>query len=129
SIASRSFPSPAVSWRRRSMHMATEVVSRSKSRTWQGFWQLADPKVWVASTVPMLVAATLAYRDLGFVHLGWLLAVAIGVYLIEIGKNAVNEVVDFQSGADRFVAPEDRTPFSGGKKTLTEGRLTTGEAT
>lgn len=89
---------------------------REKERVWQGFWQLADPKIWIASTVPMLVAAALAYGNTGRFHPGWFLLSAVGIYLIETGKNAINEYVDYKSGADRNVTPENRTPFSGGKK-------------
>lgn len=96
-------------------------------RIWKGFWQLADPKVWLASTVPMLVATALAWRDTGRIPVLWLVAAVVGVYLIEIGKNAVNEFVDYQSGVDRFVEPGKRTPFSGGKKTIVDGLLTVRE--
>ena len=34
-------------------------------RLWGGFWQLADPKIWIASTVPMLVGASLSYSVTG----------------------------------------------------------------
>lgn len=98
------------------------------SRRWRGLVQLADPKIWVASTVPMLVAAALAYADTGTFALGWFLLTLAGIYAVETGKNAANEVVDWQSGADRLVAPEDRTPFSGGKKTITGGLLSEKEA-
>jgi 1,4-dihydroxy-2-naphthoate octaprenyltransferase len=100
---------------------------REKERVWQGFWQLADPKIWIASTVPMLVAAALAYGNTGRFHPGWFLLSAVGIYLIETGKNAINEYVDYKSGADRNVTPENRTPFSGGKKTIVDGKLTLGE--
>ena len=98
------------------------------ARLWQGFWQLADPKIWIASTVPMLVGSALAYGLTGAFSLYWFAAALLGIYLIEIGKNAVNEVVDYQSGVDRFVTPEERTPFSGGKKTIVDGLLTVSEA-
>lgn len=51
----------------------------------------------------------------------------VGIYFIEIGKNAVNECVDFNSGVDRLVTPDHRTPFSGGKKTLVDGALSAGQ--
>lgn len=92
-------------------------------RLWQGFWQLADPKIWIASTVPMLVAVALAYAKTGSLDWGWLAIAFVGVYLIEIGKNAVNEFFDFLSGADRYVVGDQRTPFSGGKKTIIQGKL------
>lgn len=95
---------------------------------WKGFWQLADPKIWIASTVPMLVGSALAYGLTGSFNLYWFLAALTGIYWIEIGKNAVNEVVDYQSGVDRYVTPEQRTPFSGGKKTIVDGLLTIAQA-
>ncbi|CCJ32934.1 prenyltransferase [Caloramator australicus] len=98
------------------------------SRFWKGFWQLADPKIWIASTIPMLVGATFAYVNEKSFNFLWFLLALIGVYLIEIGKNAVNEVVDYITGADRFVTQDKRTPFSGGKKTIVDGVLTLEEA-
>lgn len=95
---------------------------------WQGFWQLADPKIWIASTVPMMVGITLAYSLEGKFNFYWTFWMVIGIYLIEIGKNAINEVIDYNSGVDRFVKAENRTPFSGGKKTIVEGKLSINEA-
>lgn len=96
-------------------------------RRWHGFWQLADPKIWVASTVPMLVATALAYAHTGNVDLPWFFIALAGIYLIEIGKNAVNEFVDYWTGVDRYVTADKRNPFSGGKKTIVDGKLTMGE--
>ncbi|CAM4053020.1 prenyltransferase [Cohnella lubricantis] len=100
--------------------------SRSR-RVWAGFWQLADPKIWVASTVPMLVGAALAFAEERRIHGGWFALALVGIYLIEIGKNAVNEFVDYVSGVDRYVTADQRNPFSGGKKTIIDGRLLLGE--
>ncbi len=92
---------------------------------YKGFWQLADPKIWVASTVPMLLGASLAInRSPGRFNLAGFLAALFAVYMIEIGKNAINEYVDFKSGVDSAVDAEHRTPFSGGKKTIVDGLLT-----
>lgn len=96
-------------------------------RVWKGFWQLADPKIWIASTVPMFVATAYAYGKTGEFDLFWFVVSVIGIYLIEIGKNAVNEFIDYKSGVDTFVTPDKRTPFSGGKKTIVEGKLTVEE--
>jgi 1,4-dihydroxy-2-naphthoate octaprenyltransferase len=93
-------------------------------RVWQGFWQLADPKIWIASTVPMVVGAAFAFGSTGRFDLYWFIVALIAVYCIEIGKNAVNEWVDYKSGVDRFITPDKRTPFSGGKKTIVDGKLT-----
>lgn len=92
-------------------------------RLWSGFWQLADPKIWIASTVPMLIATALAFNKDKSVDWGWVLLALAGIYLIEIGKNAVNEFVDYWTGVDRYVAADKRNPFSGGKKTIVDGKL------
>jgi len=82
-------------------------VIRDVSRIFTGFWQLADPKIWISSTVPMVVGAALAYGNTGQFNFYWFLVSLLGIYLIEIGKNAVNEFVDFQSGVasitNRFI--------------------------
>lgn len=104
--------------------MMDTQVQQAKRSTWRGFWQLADPKIWVASTVSMLVGAALAYADTGELPIGWLLFAFAGIFLIEIGKNAINEFIDYLSGVDRFVTADKRTPFSGGKKTIVDGKLT-----
>lgn len=92
-------------------------------RLWSGFWQLADPKIWIASTMPMLIATALAYNKERSVDWSWVLLALIGIYLIEIGKNAVNEFIDYWTGVDRYVTADKRTPFSGGKKTIVDGKL------
>lgn len=97
-------------------------------RLWKGFWQLADPKIWVASTIPMVVGGALSYSDTGRFDIFWFLISLAAVYLIEIGKNAVNEVIDYHSGVDRSIAEDRKTPFSGGKKTIVQGKLMVFEA-
>ncbi|HED24671.1 MAG TPA: prenyltransferase [Firmicutes bacterium] len=98
-------------------------ISRGK-RLWNGFWQIADPKIWIASTVPMAVGAALSYAYQNSFRWGWFLTGAAAVYLLEIGKNAINEYVDYLTGVDRYVTGDKRTPFSGGKKTIIDGVLT-----
>ncbi len=93
------------------------------ARLWRGFWQLADPKIWIASTVPMAVGAAVAFAELRTFNWPWFLVGVSAIYLIEIGKNAFNEYVDYCSGVDLYVTPDKRTPFSGGKKTIVDGIL------
>lgn len=95
---------------------------------WKGFWQVADPKIWIASTVPMAVGGALAYGMTDTFSWFWFLASVIGVFFIEIGKNAANDLADFRSGVDLAVAPDKRTPFSGGKRAIVDGNLTVNEA-
>jgi 1,4-dihydroxy-2-naphthoate polyprenyltransferase len=97
-------------------------------RVWRGFWQVADPKIWIASTVPLAVGGAMAYGLTGRFNWYWFLVCLCGVYFIEIGKNAANDLVDYKSGVDLMVAPDKRTPFSGGKRAIVEGLLTLREA-
>ncbi len=90
----------------------------------KGFWQVADPKIWIASTIPMVLGVILSLiYDKGY-NVFWMILSFIGIYLIETGKNAINECIDYISGADRMIDKEHKTPFSGGKKTITSGLLT-----
>ncbi|MBZ4666289.1 prenyltransferase [Mahella sp.] len=102
-------------------------MDKDLSRLWKGFWQTADPKIWVASTIPMITAAILAYVFERTFNIYWFILTLIGIYLIEIGKNAIGEFADYESGVDLYVAPDKRTPFSGGKKTIVDGVLTVNE--
>lgn len=103
------------------------MVSSQYRRLWSGFWQVSDPKIWIASTIPMGVGAAIAYSHRGSFSWPWFLIGVAVIYLLEIGKNAINEYIDYQSGVDRFVTPDKRTPFSGGKKTIIDGKLTLNE--
>lgn len=101
----------------------TMEISINYKGFFKGFWQLADPKIWVASTIPMLLGVIISWTNkMGF-SLAWMVISFIGIYLIEIGKNAINEVVDFKSGADVYIDSEHRNNFSGGKKTIVDGVL------
>ncbi len=100
------------------------MIDCEKKRLWNGFWQISDPKIWIASTIPMAVGAAIAYSHQGSFNWYWFLVGVAAIYLLEIGKNAINEYIDYLSGVDRFVTPEKRTPFSGGKKTIIDGKLT-----
>jgi 1,4-dihydroxy-2-naphthoate polyprenyltransferase len=88
-----------------------------------GFWRLADPKITLASAASLLLGAAAAAHD-GAVSWPWLLLTVFGILCVEVAKNASGEVFDFDSGADLFVAAEDRSPFSGGKRVLVEQLLT-----
>ena len=71
----------------------------------------------------MLLAALTAVAA-GPIDLGWLMLVVIAVLSLETAKNASGEIFDYRSGADQAVDPEDRSPFSGGKRVLVDGLLT-----
>lgn len=90
---------------------------------WLGFWHLADPKISLASIASLLMA-TAAAAAAGPLAWRWLLITMAGVLAVEIAKNALGEVVDYDSGTDAAVAEPDRSPFSGGKRVLIDGLLT-----
>jgi 1,4-dihydroxy-2-naphthoate polyprenyltransferase len=100
----------------------------TRNQTVKGFWQLADPKIWIASMVPMAVAFVFSFQNRTEGSIPWFFLAVVAIFLIEIGKNAVNEVVDYVSGVDKDIDEDKKTPFSGGKKTIVEGKLTTGQA-
>lgn len=89
---------------------------------WQGFWRLADPKISLASMASIFLAACMAHHAQPLAW-GWLGLTVLGIFAVEVGKNASGELVDYRSGTDLAVAPGQRTPFSGGKRVLVDGLL------
>lgn len=87
-----------------------------------GFWRLADPKISLASVASMLLGTAEAAVS-GPIAVGWLLVTVLGVFAVEVAKNASGEVFDWDSGTDLRVRPEDRSPFSGGKRVLVDALL------
>ena len=92
----------------------------------RGLWRLADPKISLASMAGMFLGACAAVSA-GPLSGGWLALTVLGIFAIEVAKNASGEIYDFDSGTDRAVAPDERTPFSGGKRVLVDGLLTRGQ--
>ena len=68
------------------------------------------------------MAAFFAAAD-GGLHAGWLAITVLGIFCVEVAKNASGELVDFDSGTDQAVTVENRSPFSGGKRVLVDGLL------
>lgn len=93
------------------------------SRMWSGVWRLADPKISLASMASMFLGASVAARN-GPLAPEWLALTVLGIFAIEVAKNASGEIVDFRSGADLAIAAKDRSPFSGGKRVIVDGLLT-----
>jgi 1,4-dihydroxy-2-naphthoate octaprenyltransferase len=90
---------------------------------WTGFWRLADPKISLASFVSIFLGACLAATGQPL-EWRWLAVTIGGIFALEIAKNASGEIVDFDSGTDLAVEPQDRSPFSGGKRVLVDHLLT-----
>jgi 1,4-dihydroxy-2-naphthoate polyprenyltransferase len=88
-----------------------------------GLWRLADPKISLASAASMLVGAAAAFHD-GPLALGWLVLTVLGIFCVEVAKNASGEIVDYDSGTDLAITPAERSPFSGGKRVMVDGLLT-----
>lgn len=89
-----------------------------------GIWRLADPKISLASFASIALGTMAAAAD-GPISLPWLVATLVGIFALEVAKNASGELFDLET--DRAVSPEDRSPFSGGKRVLVEGLLTRSE--
>jgi 1,4-dihydroxy-2-naphthoate octaprenyltransferase len=90
---------------------------------WRGFWRLADPKISLASFAGIFLGACMAAADQPLAW-GWLALTVLGVFCVEVAKNASGEIVDFDSGTDLAIADGERSPFSGGKRVLVERLLT-----
>jgi 1,4-dihydroxy-2-naphthoate octaprenyltransferase len=86
-------------------------------------WRVADPKITLASVASMIVGACAAALD-GPIAWGWLALTVAGIFCVEAAKNASGEIFDWDSGTDADLRPEERSPFSGGKRVIVDGLLT-----
>ncbi|HEX6086185.1 MAG TPA: prenyltransferase [Thermoanaerobaculia bacterium] len=105
-------------------HSPLPIAEHGHRSILRGLWRLADPKIALASLVPFCVGAALAWRETERIDVRLAAAAFLALFLVEVGKNAVNDLYDFRSGADAAVRPEERSPFSGGKRVLIDGLLT-----
>lgn len=104
----------------------TSEEVHSSHNFWSGFWRLADPKISLASMASIFLG-TCAAAAVGPLSYGWLALTVLGIFAIEVAKNASGEIFDYDSGADLAIKAEDCSPFSGGKRVLVDGLLTRGE--
>lgn len=108
--------------------MTTRTLQRThRTWLWKAVWRVADPKITLASVASMLLGVGAAVHD-GTIAWGWLVLTVLGVFCIEAAKNASGDIFDWDSGTDRALTPEERTPFSGGKRILVDGLVTRGQA-
>jgi 1,4-dihydroxy-2-naphthoate octaprenyltransferase len=63
-----------------------------------GLWRLADPKISLASMVSIFLGACAA-AAVGAINYLWLALTVVGIFTIEVAKNASGEIFDFDSGA------------------------------
>lgn len=97
-----------------------------RGREGVGVWRLADPKITLASMASLFLGLSVAWSE-GPLSVSYAALTILGIFFVEVAKNASGEVFDFDSGTDLAVAPEDRSPFSGGKRVLVDGLLTRGQ--
>ncbi|MEH6587107.1 MAG: prenyltransferase [Halioglobus sp.] len=95
----------------------------ANKKYWRGFWRLADPKISLASFAGLWLGACAAAAD-HQLSWGWLALTVIGIFCVEVAKNAAGEIVDYDSGTDLGISDQERTPFSGGKRVLVDELLT-----
>ena len=105
---------------------APRAAASRRAAARAGIWRLADPRISLASMASVWLGATAAAAG-GAIEAGWLALIVVGILGIEVAKNASGEVFDFESGTDLAVAPEDRSPYSGGKRVMVDGLLTRGQ--
>ena len=94
-----------------------------RRRVVAGVWRLIDPKISLASIASLALGTLAAARD-GAIAYGWLAVTVFAILAIEAAKNASGDVIDFDSGVDLDVRPQERSPFSGGKRVIVDGLLT-----
>jgi 1,4-dihydroxy-2-naphthoate octaprenyltransferase len=93
---------------------------------WRGLHRLAEPKL-ALPTLSALVLGAGAAGHAGRVEWFWLALTLLGLWCIEVAKNAAGEIFDLDSGVDLAAVPEDRSPFPGGRHVLADGLLTPGQ--
>jgi len=86
-----------------------------------GIWRLIDPKISLASISSIFLGTCIA-ASVGSIHWGWLALTVAGIFFLEAAKNASGEVFDYE--ADMGVNDEDQSPFSGGKRVIVDGLMT-----
>ncbi len=105
------------------MDATGQYANHMPSNLTSGVQRLADPKISITSAASMAIGASLAADSPRFSWI-WLLVLGVAMFCMEVAKNAWGDVIDFDSGTDLAVAPEDRTPFSGGKRVMVDALLT-----
>lgn len=105
-------------------YFAPEEQERPKAHdVTAGFWRLADLKISLTSAVGIYLGTTLAATSFEIAWV-WLALLSVAFFAIEVAKNAWGDIIDYESGDDLYIAEEDRTDFSGGKRVLVDGLLT-----
>ncbi len=83
------------------------------------YFQETRPQFLTLSVVLVILGTAMAWYD-GFFHLRHTLLVLLGLLLVHIAVNTLNDYFDYKSGVD---LKTKRTPFSGGSGILVSGEL------
>ncbi len=78
------------------------------------------PQFLILSLVLAILGTTMALTD-GTFNLGWAVLLFVGLLLLHVSVNTLNDYFDYRSGIDLATTP---TPFSGGSGVLPSGALT-----
>ncbi|MFC1875479.1 prenyltransferase [Chloroflexota bacterium] len=81
------------------------------------------PQFLLLSVVLGFLGASIAWYD-GFFNLGYAILATVGIILVHISVNTLNDYFDYKSGVDLATI---RTPFSGGSGILPLGSLKPGQ--
>jgi 1,4-dihydroxy-2-naphthoate octaprenyltransferase len=104
--------------------MTTHTLPASRAHNIAaGVWRVADPKITLASVASMLIGIAAAAWQ-GPIAWSWFALTVLGIFCVEAAKNASGEIFDWDSGDDEAVTPDERSPFSGGKRVIVDGLLT-----
>lgn len=94
----------------------------------KAIFRFVAPPSLSASFVPIAVGTVCAFTwgraQLHWSCILWVLLELFAITCVEAGKHALNELMDFHSGADVFVDEAHLCPVAGGKKVLKEGLAT-----
>lgn len=105
-------------------HLGMTLPQDRRTAFAQGVWRLVDPKIALASFVPFVAGAAAAHLGGATIDPFIALGAFAAIFFVEVGKNAINDVIDWHSGTDQAVREDERSPFSGGKRTLVDRLLT-----
>ena len=96
--------------------LKVQELSTSTAKTW--FLELR-PAFLILSVILVSIGTSVAWYE-GAFHLWHFLIALLGMLLVHVACNILNDYFDFESGLD---LQTEKTPFSGGSGILPEGRL------
>ncbi|MHA2059162.1 MAG: 1,4-dihydroxy-2-naphthoate octaprenyltransferase [Candidatus Ranarchaeia archaeon] len=87
-------------------------------------WLLAPRLPFLTATIgPVIVGLAMVWEEITAIHLFHGLLTFVGVALLHLGTNLINDYFDFGKGKGTDALNKNVTPFSGGSPTLRENLL------